>query len=104
VAGQEPAIARDADGIALGGVRTPPVDVPTNVLSGDPGPSSSLVCLLMGSTTPLPDDRLVELHGTRAAYEEAYAASVDDAVAAGFVLADDRAALEAYAEPERLPG
>ena len=38
--GAAPVIRRDADGIALGGVRTPPVDVPVRVLSGVKGPSS----------------------------------------------------------------
>lgn len=46
-----PAIERDADGIAVGGVRTPPVDdVPSVVLSGAPGPSPDLLCILLGST------------------------------------------------------
>ena len=36
-----PAIRRDADGIALGGIRTPPVDVPVAVLSGIPGPKAA---------------------------------------------------------------
>jgi hypothetical protein len=66
----ESAIARDADGIALGGIRTPPVDVPLDVLSGEPGPSTDILCLLLGSTTPLPDARLAELYSNRAAYQQ----------------------------------
>ncbi|GIU89023.1 MAG: hypothetical protein KatS3mg010_0122 [Acidimicrobiia bacterium] len=62
--GDPPAIVRDADGIARGGVRTPPVDVPVVVLSGaSAARTRSLICiLLMGSTTPLPDERLRELY------------------------------------------
>ncbi len=41
--GDAPQLRRDADGIALGGVRTPPVDVPIDVLSGLPGPNPSLL-------------------------------------------------------------
>ena len=36
--GATPTIRRTADGIAIGGVRTPPVDVPVAALSGAPGP------------------------------------------------------------------
>lgn len=101
---EPPGIARDPDGIALGGIRTPPVDVPVEVLSGDPGPEPGLLCILMGSTSPLPAERIVELHGTRARYEAAYDAALDEAVAAGFVLDDDREALAAFADPAAVPG
>ena len=47
-----PQIVRSADGIALGGVRTPPVDVPVEALSGTPGPNPSTICLLLGSAPP----------------------------------------------------
>lgn len=102
--GDPPAFVRDADGIVRGGVRTPPVDVPVVVLSGDPPPDASLICLLMGSTTPLPDERLRELYESRADYERRYEAALDRAVASGFVLEEDRAALRAYADPARVPG
>lgn len=102
--GEEPAIGRDEDGIALGGIRTPPVDVPVEVLSGAPGPNPDLLCLLLGSTTPLPPERLAELHPSRGGYEAAFAAGVDDAVAAGFVLEEDRGALTALADPSLVAG
>ena len=95
-------IRRDADGIALGGLRTPPLDVPVNVLSGVPGSNESLVCLLMGSTTPLPEARLAELYASRADYEQRYAAAADATIAAGFVLAEDREALLAFADPSAI--
>ena len=63
--GDAPEMGRDADGIALGGVRTPPVDVPARVLSGVKGPSDSVICLLLGSTTPMPAERLAELYRSR---------------------------------------
>lgn len=97
-----PDIARDGDGIALGGIRTPPVDVPVDVLSGVAGPSGTLLCLLLGSTKPLPDARLVELYPTRAAYQDQYDASADEAIQAGFVLEPDRDALLAFAQPSRI--
>ena len=92
-------IRRDADGIALGGIRTPPVDVPVAVLSGVPGPKPDLLCLLLGSTTPLPAERLAELYASRADYEQRYDAAADQVIEAGFVLPEDRDALLAFADP-----
>ena len=99
--GTATAALRDADGIALGGIRTPLVDVPVDILSGVPA-SSSVICMLMGSTTPLSDERIAELYSSRAEYERLYEASAQDAIAAGFVLEDDHAALTAYAQPARV--
>jgi hypothetical protein len=93
---------RDADGIALGGIRTPPVDVPVAVLSGVPGPKPGLLCLLLGSTTPLPAERLAELYSSPEDYEQRYDAAADEVIGAGFVLAEDRDALLAFAAPSRI--
>lgn len=98
-----PRVRRDPDGIALGGIRTPHVDVPVATLSGEPGPQPSVICLLLGSTVPLPTERLVELHGTRDQYLRAFEQATDAAIAAGFVLDDDRDAMLADAEPDRVP-
>lgn len=99
-----PAIARDTDGIAVGGVRTPPVDVPAVVLSGDPPPNDDLLCLLLGSTTALPAERLAERYPSAKAYEAAYATAAEATTAAGFALTEDRAALAAYARPDLVGG
>ncbi|GIU86348.1 MAG: hypothetical protein KatS3mg009_0863 [Acidimicrobiia bacterium] len=104
VAGDPPAIVRDGDGIARGGIRTPPVDVPVVVLSGAPPPNPDLLCILLGSTTPLPPERIRELYASRADYEQRYAAAADDAIATGFVLEEDREALLGYADPSAVPG
>jgi hypothetical protein len=95
-------LVRDADGIATGGVRTPPLDVPVDVLSGLPGSNPSTLCILLGSTTPLPADRIAELYPSRDAYQKSYDASVVATIKAGFALEDDRAALEAFAQPDRV--
>jgi hypothetical protein len=102
--GANPAIRRDADGIALGGLRTPPVDVPLDIHSGVPGPNPSPICLLLGSTKPLSDARIASLYESRTAYQQRFADSVDAAIAAGFVLAADRDALLALADPTRVRG
>lgn len=98
-----PTIARDADGIALGGIRTPLVDAPVDVLSGVPGPSPAIICLLLGSTTPLSNDRLAELYDSAADYEQQYMTGAVVAIDAGFVLDDDRTALLEYSDPSRIP-
>jgi hypothetical protein len=97
------AFRRDADGIAEGGVRTPPVDVPVAVLSSEQGPTGGVICLLLGSTKPLPPDRLAELYPSQDAYLDAYREATDETIEAGFVLEEDRDAMLDAAEPERLP-
>ena len=101
--GAVPAFVRDADGLARGGIRTPPVDVPVATLSGDAIASSSVLCLLFGSTVPFTEARLAELYASPAAYTEAYEAAAEEAIAAGWVLEDDRAALLDAAQPEVIP-
>jgi len=97
-------VVRNSDGIALGGIRTPPVDVPVATLSGVAGPHPSLICLLLGSTKPFPKARLAQLYPSRDAYVERYDADADATIKAGFVLPQDRAALLAYSEPFTIPG
>jgi len=98
------ALQLDADGIALGGLRTPAVDVPVRILSSTPGRTDSIICTLLGSTNPMTAERLAELYPSRADYEQRYGDSADEAIAAGYVLDEDRAALESYAHPELIPG
>lgn len=92
----------DANGNAMGGVRTPQLDVPVDILSGAPPPGSSIACMLFGSTTPLSDARLAELYNSPAAYMDAYTAAADAAIAGGFVLEADRQALLDDADASRI--
>jgi hypothetical protein len=100
--GGAPAIERDADGIALGGVRTPPVDVPVEALSGAPGPSRDVICLLLGSAKPFTAARLSELYPSRDDYQQKYQAATDRTIRSGFVLDADRDALLAFAKPSKI--
>jgi hypothetical protein len=102
--GTTPRILRDADGIALGGIRTPPVDVPVDVLSGVPGPDPALICILLGSTTPLPPARLAARYASRSDYEGRYGAATAATIAAGYVLTPDLPALFGFAAPSRVAG
>jgi Alpha/beta hydrolase domain len=104
VSGTTPAIQRTADGIALGGIRTPPVDVPVTVLSGAPGPNPSTICLLLGSAKPLSAARIAQLYPSRAAYLERFTKRANAAIKAGFALPQDRQALLGFAEPSRVSG
>jgi hypothetical protein len=102
--GATPKVVRDSDGIALGGIRTPPVDVPVATLSGVPGPNSSVICLLLGSTKPFTAARLAQLYPSRTAYLKRYDTDADATIRAGFVLIEDRAALLAFADPSAIAG
>ena len=94
----------DEVGNATGGVRTPVVDAPVEVLSGLTGPDASLICRLFGTTRPLPADVLGRLYpGGAEDYLAAYTAATDRAIAAGHLLADDRELLLTDARPHLLP-
>ncbi len=90
----------DAAGNARGGVRTPVVDAPVELLRGDTEPGASYLCQLFGSTLPMAPEALRERYEDRAAYLAAYARATDAALAAGFVLPEDRAEVLAEARPE----
>jgi hypothetical protein len=104
IPGKTPTIRRNADGIALGGIRTPPVDVPVATLSGAPGPVGSTICLLLGSTKPFTSARIAQLYPSRAEYLSRFTADADATIKAGFALPEDRAALLAFADPSRVAG
>jgi hypothetical protein len=98
-----PPVQRNADGVTLGGIRTPPVDVPVAAVTAVPPPNPSITCQLAGSTAPFSAERLAQLYPSRAAYLK-NKADADAAIKAGFVLANDRAALLAFADPSRIAG
>lgn len=98
------AVVRDGDGIARGGIRTPPVDVPVAALSGAPGPNPSTICLLLGSAAPFTAERIAQRYPSRAAYLKQFKASADAAIKAGFVLPADRGALLEFAQPDQVKG
>jgi hypothetical protein len=96
--------ALDTYGNVIGGVRTPAVDVPVSTLSGQAPPGSSVLCSLFGSTAPLGAATLAHLYPTKAAYLAAFTVSLDRAIAKGYVLRADRAALLAGARQAPIPG
>ncbi|QHN36419.1 alpha/beta hydrolase domain-containing protein [Gordonia pseudamarae] len=99
----EPFFDVDELGNARGGVRTPCVEAPTQVLSGIVPDAPSRICMLFGSTGSIPGDTLHARYGSRQAYLVAYRAHTDAAITAGFALADDRDELLADARPDLIP-
>ncbi len=83
--GRRVVIERDEHGNAVGGIRTPLVDVPVSTLSGEAA-AGGPVCRLFGSTTPFDAATLARLYPTHDAYVSAFTASAEAAVDAGFIL------------------
>ena len=87
----------DELGVARGGVRTPWVDVPVAAFSGM-SDSGDVVSGFFGSTTPFDEVTLKELYpGGRDDYVARFTNSLDDAIAAGFILDADREEIAALA-------
>ncbi len=86
--GEEPVIVRDEMGIAIGGVRTPPVEAPLRILIGDPG-SSEGFCFLFGQTFDIDLGTLQGMYSSLATYIEALTAAADESVANGWLLPED---------------
>jgi len=98
------AFVLDAKGNVTGGIRTPHVDVPVATLSGL-GQSGSAFCGLFGTTvTPPPADFASwALPNGRAAFDAAWIASLDDAVAKGNILEADAVQLRTVVKNAKLP-
>ncbi|MFL6206666.1 MAG: alpha/beta hydrolase domain-containing protein [Acidimicrobiales bacterium] len=102
--GAAPRLVVDDVGNARGGVRTPAVDAPVDVLSGTAQPGAPIVCLLSGSTVPLDEAQLAARYESPDDYLAQYEAATDDMIERGFALRDDRDQLLADADPGRLAG
>ena len=90
----------DDAGNTRGGVRTPVVDAPVELLRGDTEPDASYLCQLFGSTLPMDPALVRQRYADRTAYLAAYERATDAAIAAGFVLPEDRDEVLAEARPE----
>ena len=86
----------------MGGIRTPFVDVPVSALSGDPVPGSPPLCQTFGSTTPFDAATLARLYPDHDSYVEAFTASTEAAVDAGFILRPEADAMIAAAEQSAI--
>ena len=103
-AGAKPGLVLDAVGNATGGVRTPVLDAPVDRLTGIAGEGASVICLLLGTTTPLTAEQLATLYTGQDDYVAKYGKATDAAIAAGFALAEDRDEILQGADPSRVEG
>jgi hypothetical protein len=96
--------ARDANGNALGGIRTPEVDAPVATITnaGQTGPG--LLCRLTGSTTPFDHAKLLALYKTHDRFVREWRKATNRAVAAGFLLPADARKVTAAAVASSIPG
>jgi hypothetical protein len=97
VAGTPATFVLDELGNVKGGIRTPYVDVPIAILSGEGQPrEGSRFCFLSGTTYLFDASTLGALYADNAAYIDAVNRSADDAVSKGFLLAEDAALIKSY--------
>lgn len=98
-------VARDALGNALGGIRTPYLDVPTAVLSGENASvqDDGGICFLVGKTTLLDATTLQARYADHAAYIAAVSAAAQDAVDKGFLLGEDARLINQAAAQSGIP-
>jgi hypothetical protein len=88
----------DAHGIATGGVRTPWVDVPVARTSGDGGDDTTMSSIF-GSGELFNSATVRRLYpGGAMEYRDRFAAALDSAIQAGFILAADREEIVALAQ------
>ncbi len=100
-AGPDPSaarIVRDRWGNALGGLRSPFVDVPAATVSGAAADCGNPLCRLFGTTVPFAPGVLRDLYRDHGTYLEVFEASARAMAAAGFALTDDLPAATARAE------
>lgn len=96
--GDGPVLHLDENGNALGGVRSPWMDVPTARLSGLGQPMQGFA-FLFGTTEAFTAEELQHLYpGGKADYLARFTAALNKAIAAGVILAADRQEVLALAE------
>ncbi len=101
-AGPPPAIQRDASGNALGGIRTPQVDVPIAAFTGEQ--DGAITCRLFGTTTLFDATQLAARYPTPAAFKKAHAKALKAAVKAGWILKPDAKLIQRWAKNAGIGG
>ena len=97
------AIARDTNGNAEGGVRTPQIDVPTETLSGAAAQTMNMFSVMFGSATPFPPEKLAELYPNHQDYAAKVMAAARTSVAAGYLLPADQTEIVSHAQNAKIP-
>ena len=94
-------LARDAQGNALGGVRSPQVDAPIATI--DAVNTGAGFCFLFGSTTPFTPAQLATLYPTHQDFVTKWAASLFVNTLNGFLLPEDVGELYSAAAAAPIP-
>jgi Alpha/beta hydrolase domain len=89
--GPQATLVRDAEGIALGGIRLPKVRLPVALEIGVNGPASltnplSVFCVLYGTHAPFDAAKLASLYPTHGSYISKVTRAVNDLVDHRFLL------------------
>jgi Alpha/beta hydrolase domain len=90
-------LQRDEHGNAIGGIRSPHVEVPIATLRGrvpNAGPGS---CSAFGATFPFSAEKLAQLYRNHGAFVSQWNQAVDTTVAAGFFTPEDGELIKASA-------
>ncbi len=103
----------DEHGNALGGIRTPHVDVPIATLktemevvtvdSGCGGGLSDMICSVFGETVPFSDEKLNGLYDSHEDYVQKVTTSAKNAQDAGFLLAPEVQSIIEDAQAAQIP-
>ncbi len=99
--GFPPVIARDEFGNALGGIRTPLLDVPIATLTAEAN-TGAFFCFLFGKTIAFDQDTLDSLYPNHGSYVSQFNRSTTDTVKKGFILKADAKALETEAAQSEI--
>src|SRR5262245_26044993 len=101
-AGPPAVINKDANGNALGGIRTPQVDVPIATFTGEQ--NGSLICQIFGTTMPFDEAKLASLYPTHKAFVAKYNKALKRAVNMGRVLKADAKLIKKWAADSNIGG
>jgi hypothetical protein len=101
-AGPPVTINVDANGNALGGIRTPQVDVPIAAFTGEQ--EGTILCRLFGTTTLFDDATLSSLYPTHKTFTKAYNKSLNRAVKAGWIVKADAKLIKKWAAESTIGG
>jgi len=95
-------IVTDANGVGVGGVRTPQVDVPIAAFTGlQPGP---IICQLFGTTTLFTDAQLAALYPSHKDFVSKYKKALKRSQKAGWILAPDAKLMKKWAVSSSIGG
>jgi hypothetical protein len=90
-------LSRDGDGNAIGGLRSPVIEVPVGAYNGE-------ACVQAGTMTPLAPARLAELYPTHTSYVRQLLTATNEAVAERFLVCEDAETIMRKASASTIGG